>query len=962
MNGFLRIPAILALSIGCLSSAPCAFGQPGALDAGATPKPTLPQKPVAPASAQLPGSVEGKVTTIAGQPIIGANVDIVKIGSPHKRFEVQTDRDGKYSIPKLEPGQWKLSFSAAGMLASQERIVINSGQAVSANAELEDIEASDVLRVTGKRTLIHAEKIGTTTALDRKFLNEYGSGNDLRKDIATTPGVVQDSVGNIITRGEHNAVNYELDGVVLPEAAGVLSQSNFASPRSLDSVTVDIGGYQASDGGGPLGAVVRMKSRSTPDKPTAEFGVQMGGPVQGGINYFIGGPLSQKSNSILSKIKFQSSGTVYGTALGIEAPVRRFARNGRANINTLTKIDFAPTDKDRLKLTIGINESFLGWPTSKTSQRAGVRINEHDREDYVILGYKRLGEKYFDQANINIVNAFYSQRLTSRNVFDPTPILVGEEPFIGSTAATATRSNYVFSAQGDIRKKIHTHNVTAGFLSEVRPVRTSYSAFYYSADPALAVSSQQNQAAAQQAAIDATLATPASEAETAEATAAAAAAQQAAADAALAGGATEEDATAIGQSAADSTLAQLESDRQVLLQGSAQQAGQAALAATPVVPFGSLISPFTRVPFGPQFLGKTGNFKGFRYLQSAYLQDVWRPERGVLKRLTVDAGVRVDVYHGVFGNTMRVANLMAQAPGIQPFDITPFKSQSVTDAQVSGRFGAAYALTNTTAIRGSFAQIFQPPPVDLFSTPPNLTEAPVNGIYPGTLRPLRATRGQLVDASIEQQIGPRFVLRTNLFYKQLKNFGDSGVVQNTPLYNRLTLSNQEAYGVESRVDLKPARDGYGFNGFLSSTVSIAKLRGSKGVTGGVYEFAPEPSTVNYPDHDRRLACVGGFGYRQKSGFWTLSDMQVLTGLKDSLDQARFGPQPARTPVITVVGLNFGYDLPQDKTKAHRAMPYGFDVRIENMLNQRKPLNLGSPYQGTRFSLPFRVIAGINWKV
>jgi len=38
-----------------------------------------------------------------------------------------------------------------------------------------------------------------------------------------------------------------------------------------------------------------------------------------------------------------------------------------------------------------------------------------------------------------------------------------------------------------------------------------------------------------------------------------------------------------------------------------------------------------------------------------------------------------------------------------------------------------------------------------------------------------ATRGQLVDASIEQQVGPRFALRTNIYYKKLKNFGDSAI-------------------------------------------------------------------------------------------------------------------------------------------------------------------------------------------
>ncbi len=57
--------------------------------------------------------------------------------------------------------------------------------------------------------------------------------------------------------------------VVLPEAAGVLQQSQPATPRSLQSMQVDIGGYEAHDGGGPLGAVVRMKSQKHRGKAKA---------------------------------------------------------------------------------------------------------------------------------------------------------------------------------------------------------------------------------------------------------------------------------------------------------------------------------------------------------------------------------------------------------------------------------------------------------------------------------------------------------------------------------------------------------------------------------------------------------------------------------------------------------------------------------------------------------------------
>lgn len=919
--------------------------------------PQIQKKPAA-----APGSLSGKITTVDGTALPAATVTAVKIGSPHKRFETHTNSDGQFSFQNLEPGEWRISVSAEGMLATQEKTSITSGQKTDLNFELEDVEASDVVRVTSSRSLAHADRTTTDTQLGKRFLQEFGSGNNLRQDIQTAPGVVEDSVGNIITRGEHNAVNYELDGVVLPEAAGALNQAQFASPRSLQSIDVQVGGYEAKDGGGPLGAVVRMKSQPIPEKPTAVFGTQLGGPIQGGINYYLGGALSQNHNSLLNKIRIESSGTVYGTSLGIEAPVRRFARNGRANLNFLSKVEFTPTEKDRLRLTVGMNESFLGWPTSKISRQAGVRINEHDREDYAILGYRRLGEKYFDEANLSIVNAFYSQRLTSRNVFDPAPILVGEEPFIASTAATATRFNYIMSAQGDVRKRIGTHQFTAGFLSEIRPVRTRFSAFYYNADPALGIQSQQAQQAAQQAAIEETLATPASEEETTAANEAATAAQESAVAQAEEAGLAPEEIEAAGQSAFDASLAESESVRQSQLQVSAQAAAQTAAAENIVTPYGAMISPFTRTSVGPPFLGDTGNYKGFRYLQSAYIQDRWQPQNKFLRRLTIDAGVRVDVYHGVFGNTLPVANLMARSPGVQPFSLAPFQTQRVTDAQVSGRFGGAFALTKRTVLRGTFSQLFQPPPVDLFSTPPNLAEDPVNGIYPGTLRPLRATRGYVVDATVEQQIGPRFVARNTLFYKKLKNFGDSGVVQNTPLYNRLSLSNQEAYGIENRLELKPNRDGYGVHGFVSSTVAIANLRGLKSITGGIYEFEDEPVTTNYPDHDRRLQLVAGLGYRMKRGFWMLSDVQVLTGLKNGLDPLLFGPQPARTPPLTLVGLNLGYDMPKSDRPKPRALPSGFDVRIENMLNQRKPLNLGSPYQGTRFQLPLRVIAGMYWKV
>ena len=59
-------------------------------------------------------------------------------------------------------------------------------------------------------------------------------------------------------------------------------------------------------------------------------------------------------------------------------------------------------------------------------------------------------------------------------------------------------------------------------------------------------------------------------------------------------------------------------------------------------------------------------------------------------------------------------------------------------------------------------------------------------------------------------------------------------------------------------------------------------------------------------------------------------------------------------MITNVSYSAGYQTPRALLKAMRWFPTAFDVRIENLLNQRLPVNLGSPFQGTRFNLPLRV--------
>jgi hypothetical protein len=820
------------------------------------------------------GGVNGKIfDQLARQPLPGVRAVISKEGEEHKRYQTESRGDGSFAFLNIAPGNYLITVSAPDKLSQSQKVTLTAGNNSDVTFELEDLEGTDVLRITGKRTLIHPQNIGSETNIDHTIINQYRSGNDLRQLIESTPGVMADTYGNIITRGEHNSINYELDGTVLPEAAGVLQQSQFVSPRSLQSMKVDIGGYQAEDGGGPLGAVAHMKSLPIVTQPYFVLGQQLGSPLAGDLYYSGSTAFSQDPNSPWYKLRIASSGTFVGTSMGNAPPVKDYTHNNRADINSLTKLEYLISERDKVNLTLGINETFLQVPISRISQQAGVNARQHDAQDYLILNYKHRFKHFFDEANLHLLNAIYYENFHSANVFDPDPVINGGQP-LESIAPKALRFNYIFSAQGDITKTLfRTHNLKAGFLSEIRPVYTDFGATYYNNDP-----------------------------------------------------------------------------------------------NNPSAPLGAVISPFTGAPGGPAFTSQMGRFHGFRYLQSAYFQDSWRPQAGILKRLTVDAGIRADVYHGVFGNTLPSAAALATIPNVGPFNIDPFLTQRVTDAQASGRYGGSFVLTKNTVLRGSFSDLFMPPSVDIFSTPPDTTQGLITGFYNGevvnvfngTVRPMRATRGKLTDVSLEQQISPRLVTRTNIFYKTLENYGDSGVIGNSTLYNRQSVDKQEAYGVETRLDLKPGRQGYGFYGFLSNTIAVAYLRGSKQVVGGIYAIQPTPVESKYPDHDRRIALNAALGYKAHSNFWCLFDIEFMSGLQNDLPVPPYAPHASRTPVLTIFNLSCGYKVPKSVKQKMSFLPDALDVRLQNLGNLREATNLGSPFQGTRFLLPFRFLIGCNW--
>ena len=64
--------------------------------------------------------------------------------------------------------------------------------------------------------------------------------------ILQAPGVAQDSYGQLHVRGEHNGLQFRLNGVILPEGLSVFSQA--LNPRLADKVELITGALPAEYG------------------------------------------------------------------------------------------------------------------------------------------------------------------------------------------------------------------------------------------------------------------------------------------------------------------------------------------------------------------------------------------------------------------------------------------------------------------------------------------------------------------------------------------------------------------------------------------------------------------------------------------------------------------------------------------------------------------------------------------
>jgi hypothetical protein len=186
---------------------------------------------------------------------------------------------------------------------------ITSG-AASAAPSLEEITVT-AQRLNEARAGIQTQTGASTYTIDADAVAATPGGDNtlLNQVIMQAPEVAQDSFGQFHVRGEHNGLQYRLNGIILPEGISVFGQS--LDPRLISSMSLITGALPAEYGLRTAG-IIDLTTKNGLLQPGGTVSIYGGshGTVQPSINY--GGGAGAFSYFV--------SGDMLRSDLGIESP------------------------------------------------------------------------------------------------------------------------------------------------------------------------------------------------------------------------------------------------------------------------------------------------------------------------------------------------------------------------------------------------------------------------------------------------------------------------------------------------------------------------------------------------------------------------------------------------------------------------------------------------------------------
>jgi len=319
------------------------------------------------------------------------------------------------------------------------------------------------------RNSIQTQTGASTYVIDEQAIaaEPGGDNNLLNQVIMQAPDVAQDSFGQFHVRGEHNGLQYRLNGIILPEGISVFGQS--LDPRLISSMTLITGALPAEYGLRTAG-IIDLKTKSgviDPGGTVSLYGGSHGevtpsvnyGGTSGNLNYFVSGDFLRSdlgiespdgsSNPIHDHTK-QAHGFAYAEYI-LDAANRLSmalsASTGDFQIPNRENLPSGITNADGTPLVV---DGRTGFPS------AGLDEKQREVNHFAVFSWQH------SEGDIDVqtsVTARYSSLTFA-------PDVVGDILFSG-IAQDAYKQNVAYALQSDAADKLgDDHTLRAGLFMQ----------------------------------------------------------------------------------------------------------------------------------------------------------------------------------------------------------------------------------------------------------------------------------------------------------------------------------------------------------------------------------------------------------------------------------------------------------------------------------------------------------------
>jgi len=374
-----------------------------------------------------------------------------------------------YSIPvATRPAFAIMSLLSLSALSAHVYADSNAAGAAASGAASSS-PALDEVVVIAQRLNEARNAIQTQTGASIYTINEAaigampgGDNQLLNQVIMQAPEVAQDSFGQFHVRGEHNGLQYRLNGIILPEGISVFGQS--LDPRLISSMTLVTGALPAEYGLRTAG-IIDLKTKSGVIDPGGSISIYGGshGTVEPSFNY----------GGTAGNFNYFVSGDFLRNDLGIESPDGRSTpdHDHTTQSHGFAYLEYILDESNRLSAVLSSSVGKFQIP-NRGGQEPGITnadgspltvngqttfpsdaLNENQRElnHFAILSWQH-SQGAFD------VQTSLTARYSSLNF---VPDALGDVLFDG-VAQNAFKQNVAYALQSDAAYKLTDDHTLRG--------------------------------------------------------------------------------------------------------------------------------------------------------------------------------------------------------------------------------------------------------------------------------------------------------------------------------------------------------------------------------------------------------------------------------------------------------------------------------------------------------------------